>query len=108
MSFGSVVRLVLPFYVLADYISGYRRAKRTVQNDPLMRPGSVLRWGAMFMVVFMPFSAFVAWYEELNAHTSFAQFCGIMVGITMNLLFFYSSCVTLMTMKSTRLKEASP
>jgi hypothetical protein len=94
MDFVKVVKLVLPLYILSGYLSGYRMAKRAAQQrtSSYVRPGQVSRWGAMFMVVLMPVAAFSACYEEWSAPTSVGELFGIMIGITMNLLFFYGGC----------------
>jgi hypothetical protein len=98
MDFVRVVKLVLPLYVLAGYLSGYRMAKRAAQEKTsYVRPGPVSRWGAMFMVVLMPVAAFSACYEEWSAPISLGELFGIMIGITMNLLFFYGGCTVLLT-----------
>ena len=97
MDFVKAVKLLLPFYILAGYLSGYRMAKRAAhgRTSSYFRPGPVFRWGAMFMVVLMPVAAFGACYEEWSAPISLGKVFGTMIGITMNLLFFYGACTVL-------------
>jgi hypothetical protein len=102
MSFQTVAHLVLPLYIIAGYISAYRMAKRTA-HSPSARSGAVKRWGARLMVLLMPLTAFDACYAEWNASISLGEIFAIMVGMSMNLLFFYSGCITLMADKNTLL-----
>ena len=97
------VKLVLPLYISAGYVSGYRMAKRAPQErtSSYVRPGRVSRWGAMFMVV----AAFGACYENWNAPLSRGELFGTMVGITMNLLFFYGACNILFASREPETKQ---
>lgn len=97
MDLMRAVKFVLPFYILAGYLSGYRMARRAAQErtSSYVRLGRASRWGAMFMVVLMPVTAFSACYEEWNAILSLGELFGIMIGVTMNLTFFYGACYVL-------------
>ena len=50
---------------------------------------SCIPLGAMFMVVLMPIAAFSACYEEWSTPLPLGEPFGTMIGITMNMLFFY-------------------
>jgi hypothetical protein len=109
MDLVRVVRLVLPLYISAGYMSGYRMAKCAAQErtSSYVRPGRASRWGAKFMVVLMPVAAFSACYEEWNAPLSPGEFFGTMIGITMNLIFFYAACNVLFGSREPGTKQTS-
>ena len=108
MDLVRAVKIVLPLYISAGYLSGYRMAKRAAQErtSSYVRPGRASRWGAMFMVVIMPAAAFSACYEEWDAPLSPGELFGTMIGITMNLLFFYGACNVLFGSGKTGTKQA--
>jgi hypothetical protein len=109
MDLVRVVKLVLPLYISAGYLSGYRMAKRAARErtSSYVRPGRASRWGAMFMVGIMPLAAFSALYEERNAPLSLGELFGTMIGITMNLLFFYGACNVLFGNREPGTKQPS-
>jgi len=102
MKISVILHLFPLVFLTAGYISAYRLAQRSIENDPLKQlPSRTALQSARAMLVFMPLSGIFAAVGTWEA-PALPLIVGLVVGGAMNVFYFFGSCRTIMANRLSR------